>query len=271
MFVADNLAVIANQVFARDSDASGLMVPVGLLAFCFQIYGDFSGYSDIARGTAKCLGFDLMVNFDLPYVSKTPSEFWQRWHISLSSWLRDYLYIPLGGNRKGSARTYWNLLVTMLLGGLWHGAAWTYVIWGAYQGAILMLYRPFELARKDNTSLPIRSPAVRRLVSLCHWTFMFLLTNIGWLIFRAQFPGQIGELAARAGVGFDRSVLEQLAKLTMCLLVLLPVQFAQCRSGDLLVVRHWRARFRIPFYFLLFYSIMIGGVFGAKEFIYFQF
>lgn len=124
--VADGLAGSVNSIYAR-SDAGRVDVAAATLSFALQIYCDFSGYTDIARGVAKCLGFDLMLNFNQPYFSRGPSEFWQRWHISLSSWLRDYLYIPLGGGRGGEWRTYRNLMITMLLGGLWHGAAWNFL------------------------------------------------------------------------------------------------------------------------------------------------
>ncbi|NJR65449.1 MAG: MBOAT family protein [Leptolyngbyaceae cyanobacterium CRU_2_3] len=124
------------------------------LLFTFQIYCDFSGYTDIARGVAKLFGVNLVINFDLPYFSKTPSEFWQRWHISLSTWLRDYLYIPLGGNRKGKSRTYQNLMTTMVLGGLWHGAAWNYVFWGFYQGALLCIYRALGIRDAKASQTP---------------------------------------------------------------------------------------------------------------------
>ncbi len=128
--LADNFAPLADLVF-QGSSFTGPMVLLGTLAFGLQIYCDFSGYSDIARGAARVLGFDIIFNFNLPYAATSLREFWRRWHISLSTWLRDYLYISLGGNRRGAARTYANLLLTMLLGGLWHGAAWNYVLWGA--------------------------------------------------------------------------------------------------------------------------------------------
>ena len=142
MVVADNMARIVDYVFSKHAGSlTGLEIFLGIVAFAFQIYGDFSGYSDIARGTAKCMGFEIMVNFKRPYFSLNPSEFWTRWHVSLSSWLRDYLYISLGGNRGGTLRMYRNLALTMLLGGLWHGAGWTFIAWGAFHGLILILYR----------------------------------------------------------------------------------------------------------------------------------
>src|SRR5882724_4541117 len=131
--IADNLARIVDPIFAGSATVAALPAYLGAVAFAFQIYCDFSAYSDIARGVARLLGFELMLNFNLPYFATNPSDFWRRWHISLSNWLRDYLYIPLGGSRGGEARTYRNLGLTMLLGGLWHGAAWNYIWWGAYQ------------------------------------------------------------------------------------------------------------------------------------------
>src|SRR4030095_16899644 len=126
IFVADNLAPLASRVFAPDAHVTGVNVLLGTYAFAFQIYGDFAGYSNIARGTSKLMGIELIENFRFPYFVRTPQEFWRHWHISLSTWLRDYLYIPLGGNRGSAARTNCNLLITMVLGGLWHGAAWTF-------------------------------------------------------------------------------------------------------------------------------------------------
>lgn len=138
--IADNMAIIVDQAFSSSSLAGGDLL-IAVYAFAIQIYCDFSGYSDMARGIAKMMGYNLMLNFKVPYFATNPSEFWRRWHISLSSWLRDYLYIPLGGNRNGRLQTYRNLFVTMLLGGLWHGAAWKFVLWGAYHGTLLALHR----------------------------------------------------------------------------------------------------------------------------------
>ena len=151
--VADNLAPLVEMVYGGPI-ASGPAIALGTLAFAFQIYGDFSGYSDIARGLARVLGFDLMVNFNHPYLAGSPREFWRRWHISLSTWLRDYLYISLGGNRRGPWRTRLNLMLTMLLGGLWHGAAWHFVWWGAWHGLGLVLTRGRGRARSSGRRWP---------------------------------------------------------------------------------------------------------------------
>jgi alginate O-acetyltransferase complex protein AlgI len=150
--IADNCALLANAAFAGKLGSDGWAVLIGVYAFAWQIYGDFSGYSDIARGSAQLLGFHFMVNFRQPYLAVGLQDFWRRWHISLSTWLRDYLYIPLGGNRGGEAKTYRNLLLTMLLGGLRHGANWTYVFWGAIQGVGLSLERAVFGHREQQTA-----------------------------------------------------------------------------------------------------------------------
>ena len=148
MRVADNCALIANAAFSRTAWGRRISrsTLLGTYAFAWQIYGDFSGYSDIARGSAQLIGFHFMVNFRQPYLATSLQDFWRRWHISLSTWLRDYLYIPLGGNRDGEAKTYRNLMLTMLLGGLWHGANWTFVVWGGIHGAGLAVERFFTRA-----------------------------------------------------------------------------------------------------------------------------
>ena len=187
VFVADNLAPVVNGYFARN-DLNGFEVVVATYAFAFQIYGDFSGYTDIARGVAKLLGFELTLNFDLPYFAASPQEFWTRWHISLSRWLREYLYFSLGGNRGGTFFTYRNLLLTMVIGGLWHGAAWTFVLWGFYQGGLLVAHRAMApwLERLDETFVWAR-PAFRIVAVLV----MFQFTCYGWLLFRATSFDQI--------------------------------------------------------------------------------
>ena len=142
--IADGCANLANAAFEGRLGANFWATLIGVYAFAWQIYGDFSGYSDIARGSAQLLGFHFMVNFRQPYFARSLQDFWRRWHISLSTWLRDYLYIPLGGSRKGLGRTYFNLMTTMLLGGLWHGANWTFVIWGGIHGVWLSIERFFS-------------------------------------------------------------------------------------------------------------------------------
>ena len=180
--IADNVSPIANAVFNAPRSQTAGATLAAVLAFAVQIYCDFCGYSNMARGLARCLGFDLMINFNQPYFARSPSEFWQRWHISLSRWLRDYLYIPLGGNRGGQLKMYRNLMITMLLGGLWHGASWTFVAWGAFHGAIQVVYRALRIDSLVERSrfltlrdLPFKP--VRGSVTMC-------LVCIGWILFR---------------------------------------------------------------------------------------
>lgn len=186
VFIADNLARIADKAFSNPGTLESMELLVGLLAFTFQIFCDFSGYSDMARGLARMLGFDLMLNFKIPYIACTPSEFWQRWHISLSSWLRDYLYIPLGGNKRGELNTYRNLSLTMILGGLWHGASWTFVLWGAFHGMLLIIYRFLNIDDKLEKIRSNRTIGVRYAIEIAAIGIMFVLTLYGWLIFRAH-------------------------------------------------------------------------------------
>jgi alginate O-acetyltransferase complex protein AlgI len=188
LFVADNLAPMVNELFSRPLN-NGFDVLMASYGFAFQIYGDFSGYTDIARGLAKLLGFELTLNFNLPYLAASPQEFWTRWHISLSNWLREYLYIPLGGSRGGEFATYRNLLLTMVIGGLWHGAAWNFLLWGMYQGLGLVVHRLYARAARN---VPVRpSPAARATLNGIAIFAMFQFTCYGWLLFRAESLPQI--------------------------------------------------------------------------------
>src|SRR5690606_7331546 len=148
-----------------------------VISYSIQIYFDFSGYSDMAIGVAKVIGFDLPVNFNLPYVSRSITEFWQRWHISLSTWLRDYLYIPLGGNRKGVFRTYVNLMLTMLLGGLWHGASWNFVFWGGLHGTYLIVERVFHINKKGIDHY--------NAISWLKAFLVFFIVSLTWIFFHS--------------------------------------------------------------------------------------
>jgi D-alanyl-lipoteichoic acid acyltransferase DltB (MBOAT superfamily) len=179
--IGDNLATLANTIFQNSSNATGLECLAGLYAFAFQIYADFSGYSSIAQGVAKWMGFDLMTNFRMPYLAVSPSDFWRRWHISLSTWLRDYVYVSFGGNRRGKWMTYRNLMLTMILGGIWHGANWTFVAWGVFHGALLCGYRMvFGKENRDTLAeYGWLQGGIRVLI-------MFHFICISWLLFRAD-------------------------------------------------------------------------------------
>lgn len=179
VLIADTVAPLVDKTFALENPTMA-DAWLGTLAYTVQLYFDFSGYSDMAIGLGMMIGFRFMENFNFPYISRSITEFWRRWHISLSTWLRDYLYIPLGGNRKGTARTYINLFLTMLLGGLWHGANWTFIIWGAWHGAILAVERFANSVKKEGEA------AVISLKNGALMIFTFFLVVMGWVMFRAE-------------------------------------------------------------------------------------
>jgi D-alanyl-lipoteichoic acid acyltransferase DltB (MBOAT superfamily) len=176
--IADGVAHVANTAFGAASTAAWTTLGLGALAFSLQIYGDFSGYSDIARGSARLLGIELPHNFTEPYLSRNITEFWQRWHISLSRWLRDYLYVPLGGNRGSRPATYRNLMIVMLLGGLWHGASWTFVVWGGAHGAALAVHRAWSTRGGRTGDEPAGLGIPSRVAT-------FALVTVIWILFRA--------------------------------------------------------------------------------------
>lgn len=261
--VADHLAPLADMVF-EGSSFSAVTVVLGTLAFGLQIFCDFSGYSDIARGTARVLGFDIMFNFRLPYAATSLREFWQRWHISLSTWLRDYLYISLGGNRRSIARTYLNLMITMLLGGLWHGAAWHFVLWGAWHGAGLVATRA-----AGNMTRPLVQLRFGRALA---WLATMLFVFYGWLLFRAGSFAQIvamtqalGNLSAPAWIG------SYLINLVVFATPLVLMQLWQVRSGNLLPVLAQPRWVRGSLEGLLLLGILVFWGKDNAPFIYFQF
>lgn len=197
MFIADNLAGFVDAVFVTAGSYDALTTWLAVFAYSLQIYCDFSGYSDMAIGVARSLGYDLPRNFNWPYLATRIDDFWRRWHISLSSWLRDYLYIPLGGNRKGRARTYINLLITMLLGGLWHGAAWTFVVWGGIHGAALAITKfcdeMFPASRKTNFFRTLLGRISTLLVVAVAWVFFRAASfNDAARILQSMFGGGDG-------------------------------------------------------------------------------
>ena len=275
--IADNLAILVDGVFSADPTPFGGAVLVALYAFAVQIYCDFSGYSDIARGLSKLMGIDIRLNFKLPYFASNPAEFWRRWHISLSTWLRDYLYIPLGGNRKGTRRTCINLMLTMILGGLWHGAAWTFVIWGAYQGLLLMVHK---------AAMPwierIAASWTGRLRAVYKWLaigLFFHLICLGWLAFRAESVDQISRMLgalctpwlwwiARGAIGIGET---DVTTLLIYALPLVLIQLAQYAKDDLDVVLRMPAFARGLVYSLMFYCLVLFGARLDQPFLYFQF
>lgn len=272
MVIADNLSQIVNRVFEpydlqriMDVPNDGLRCLVAIYAFTIQIYCDFSGYTDIARGIARLLGFDIMLNFNLPYFALNPSAFWQRWHISLSTWLRDYLYIPLGGNRGSKTATLRNLMITMVLGGLWHGAAWTFVLWGAFHGIILVIYRFFG----DSSGGPKRLTVV----NFGRGLILFHLVCFGWLMFRAHHLGTVGVFTAAIFTSLKSSPesVSLAGDLLFYSWFLFAFQCAQAWTGRLepLAKWHWFIRLNIWIFILL--SLFRLAPMESQQFIYFAF
>lgn len=268
VFVADNCALLAGYAFNPEAKLNGPWALLGVVAFAFQIYGDFSGYSDIARGSARLLGIHLSHNFHFPYFATGPSDFWQRWHITLSSWFRDYVYIPLGGNRGSTASTLRNLVLTMGLAGLWHGANWTFVVWGLYHGLLLVIYRMIKplksLEQTRNAGFSMQ--AVAMLV-------MFGFTLIGWAIFSSKSLAHLGSWFA-ALASWNLVDIQAILKPTGWLLLhaapLVLLQLATWKHRDEVEVAHWHWVGRGVVYALLFLTVATSSV-RDVVFIYFQF
>jgi D-alanyl-lipoteichoic acid acyltransferase DltB (MBOAT superfamily) len=277
--LADNFAPLAEMAFDNSSFTAATVL-LGTLAFGLQIYCDFSGYSDIARGAARVLGFDIMWNFSIPYSATSLREFWQRWHISLSTWLRDYLYIPLGGNRLGATRTYFNLTITMLLGGLWHGAAWNFVLWGLWHGAGLALTRSpifnsqFSLLRgapkrRSGAAGAILNSHSRRVLA---WLATMAFVFYGWLLFRAKSFSQIAEMT-RALADFSAPIWIGSFALNLVVFAapLALMELWQHKTRNLLAPLSIRPWARVTVQGALLTAIVLFWQKKGVTFIYFQF
>ena len=265
--IADNCAIIANKIFALSSPSFPVLW-AGVLAFTVQIYADFSAYTDIARGTARLLGFELMRNFLHPYLATSPADFWRRWHISLSTWMRDYLYIPLGGSRCSPGRNAFNLVATFAISGLWHGASWNFVIWGFYWGFLLLLERGWSALGWK-----------KRLPWLIKVAGTFLLACIGWLMFRERSLPQLSHDLTLSPLACTRRdwAMGLYFGILVCLYSL-PLAIHMLFSG---VFPRWNLRFDLPeprrFIFdtaigvALFMGILTLRSLTTSDFIYFQF
>lgn len=275
--IADNCAFIVNQVFGNYSEYAGSTLLLGAFFFAFQIYGDFSGYSDIAIGTARLFGFRLNENFARPYFSRDIAEFWRRWHISLTTWFRDYIYIPLGGSQNGKWQSIRNVFVIFLVSGFWHGANWTFIVWGALNAA---LFVPILLLNKNRRNL--NTVAENRVFPSAHeWLamgFTFATTTLCWILFRADslsvalsfykeiFSPSLLTVPYVFGVGFERVAL-----LFVFILVLILVEWIDRHNTSTLYSIHTQS---IPKQLLVCYMLaMIIFLFGESQqtFIYFQF
>ncbi len=258
--IADNVAVFVNKIYMLEQPTVLLLV-VGTLAFTIQILADFSAYTDLARGFAKLLGFDLVENFKAPYLAISPSDFWRRWHISFSSWIRDYLYIPLGGSRVDSSFKFLIITVTAMgLSGLWHGAAWHFVAWGVYHAFLVFIYHKLG---KGGRWQPSGLAA-----TLTAWAVMFVATNVGWMLFRAPSMGWLVNVFRGADWGFSGdSLIVSLSVLAMLLLYALPL---------LVLPLLGRFNHRLPYVMPAYYALATGLTIiflgsGSQDFIYFQF
>jgi len=274
--IADNCAIYANMIFNISADYSGSTLLIGALFFTFQIYGDFSGYSDIAIGTARLFGFNLKQNFNFPYFSRDIAEFWRRWHISLSTWFRDYLYIPLGGSRGSLWKVIRNIFIIFIVSGFWHGANWTFIVWGALNA---LYFLPLLIAKKNRTHID-HVAAGKLLPSLKELTFMgitFGLTVFAWIFFRAEnithAINYISEIASPSLFDFPRFALMKEALVTVFLILFFlciewlgrEKQHAFEKFGQ-----HWKRAYRYAFYYCIIILILwFGG--EEQEFIYFQF
>lgn len=267
VFVADNCALLANYAFDPQTPLNGYWAVLGAVAFAFQIYGDFSGYSDIARGSSRLLGIDLVQNFRFPYVARNPSDFWRRWHISLSTWFRDYVYIPLGGNRGSSLMTMRNLALTLLLAGFWHGASWIFFLWGAYWAGLLIFYHFSPVRLFAEREAPVNW---HTLVSLLG---MWCLVLVGWAIFRSQSLAQLGSWLAALGhwqgsgaLPWGRCAWWLVLHITP--LLLLQVLTRKAQEETALADLPWPLRGLL---YALLVLLVVSSTEHDQEFIYFQF
>jgi alginate O-acetyltransferase complex protein AlgI len=268
--IADGIGAQVDSIFSNPDGHTTPYLLMGLYLFALQIYCDFAGYSDIARGTSRLLGIELMRNFNQPYFAASITEFWRRWHISLSTWLRDYLYIPLGGNRGSVVNTYRNLMLTMLLGGLWHGAAWTFVIWGGLHGLYLIGQRFFN--RHERPSLPI-SPTEWNWQRVGGVLLTFHLVLLTWVFFRA--PGLSAALNYLQGIfAFSGMTIGNWLDVLPAILIpwalMLSIDIPQFITGKHAVLPSWPRPVRHVAAAIMLFLIILG-VGTRAPFIYFQF
>jgi len=259
--IADRLSIFVNEVYGDWTHMSGANLWIAVVFFSFQIYCDFSGYSDIAIGSARIMGFDLMTNFNKPYFAKSVEEFWKRWHISLSTWFRDYLYIPLGGNRHGVLRRYINLTIIFLVSGIWHGAGWNFVLWGALHAAFVVI----ELVYRSRFGKAMIPDFLKMILT-------FFVVSIAWIFFRTptteQSFGIIEMLFGGADFGVISSQVMNNAEIVLSVLLILVLLVIE--KLDL------RLKFNTTWSFAamssaVIFIIYLLGVFNQEQFIYFQF
>ncbi len=271
--IADNCAEYANQIFNNSNQYSGSTLVVGAILFAFQIYCDFSGYSDIAIGTSRLFGIDLMRNFAFPYFSRDIAEFWRRWHISLSTWFRDYVYFPLGGSQGSTWMKVRNILITFIISGFWHGANWTFIAWGALNA---IYFLPLLLANKNRNNLDVVAkgkvfPSLREASSIL---FTFCLTLIAWIFFRAKNISHA--LSYLSGIFSDAlfKAPDVMPKDKIILLLVLFFVIEWFGREEQYAIATLGVRWKRPMRYAMYYVLLVITVYysgKAEEFIYFQF
>lgn len=270
--IADNCAEYANLIFNNSDEYSGSTLVLGALFFTFQIYGDFSGYSDIALGTSRLFGFDLMQNFNFPYFSRDIAEFWRRWHISLSTWFRDYLYVPLGGSREGTLMKIRNTFIIFIVSGFWHGANWTFVIWGALN-AIYFLPLLITNSNRNHIDIVSKGKLLPTLQEVFKMSFTFSLTVFAWIFFRAENVAHAFNYISKI-FSSELFLKPEIIPVKIIIIIILFVlvewvgrenQYALAKLGI-----RWRRSFRLMLYYIIIIAIFfLGG--NEQKFIYFDF
>lgn len=290
--IADRIALLTSAVFGHPDQYPGISLLIAACLFSFQIYYDFSGYSDIALGCARVMGFRLMKNFDRPYAAKNISEFWSRWHISLSTWFRDYLYIPLGGNRVSIPRWYFNLFIVFLVSGFWHGANWTFIIWGALHGFYLVAALVINRLRGNTGHLKRKNLADPAWKKAFHIALTFALVTVAWIFFRAanvhdafyiirKLPSALSDLmhiAKTRSLSFMKiwniENFASIAQLLVCIGLIAAIElldYCRERYNLLEVFRRQPRALRWTVYYVAIFVIIFMGIFENQQFIYFQF
>lgn len=283
--IADNLALMVNQVYNNPTDYEGIPLILATIFFAFQIYCDFSGYSDMAIGAAQVMGFNLMENFRSPYFAKTIKEFWGRWHISLSTWFRDYLYIPLGGNRVVKWRWYYNLFITFLVSGLWHGANWTFIVWGALHG-FYQMFGQATVAQRNTAVMALGFNRWPRLYNILQMGITFSMVCFAWVFFRANTINDAFYIITSIFSGLKQSIAAVLKNHSLILLgqssyvfivmvisiiILLVIDSARVKGSLRGKINQQPVYVRWSVAYSLILAILILGRFSKSEFIYFQF
>lgn len=273
--IADRLSTYVNPVYSLHGNHNGTSLAVATVFFAFQIYCDFSGYSDVAIGSARVMGFKLMTNFNRPYFAQSISEFWKRWHISLSTWFKDYLYIPMGGNRVGNFRKYFNLFFTFLMSGLWHGASWTYVIWGGLNGIYLIIPQMFYKTSKT-IGTAMKNMGLGVVLQFGNIVITFILIAIAWVFFRADsFDTAISILTKIATEHGKLFIGDNKSMIYSCVFLMVLFAVEICEEYKLFngfsLFNNSNTFVRRLSYVTVIICILMFGVFDNSQFIYFQF